>query len=807
MKIIYSHLQKLLPNLKVDPKQLSSDLALIGHLVASLEEIEDEYVFDLEIRQNRADCLGYYGLARDLAVYYHLPLQLPQVTPLAATEYQLPITITSADVKRIQALKISQLTISSSPEWLVKFLSLHNINSINNLVDITNYAMLIYGIPCHAFDTAKTSDHLIWENNTRYQDFTTLDGTQLVLKDNLIVSNPEHCLSLSFIGGQNSGIDNSTTEAILEMAIYSPVRIRSDSRSLKTITEASIRLDKFLDTETIPLAFNFLITQVLEICGGQVSSQLFEQYLQKPEVISIPFDPAKPALYAGIDIPTEFATDVLRRLGVVNGVPPSIRKDLTIEEDLIEEVIRFYGYDKIPTNQPISSDKLPDITPKILHLIEQKKDELVAQGYDEVRSWPLVKKPLSPKAISTQNSINSEYPVLRESMVQSLENQLDQYRRFKLPHPQFFEIGKIYSRENGQYVEKYALGTYDGQKFSETILEDLPLPPDYQPSDTNSHAIELTSQIITLDANIEIKDPLSYDLLIRQYSALIDSQILWSMEIIDVYNNRYTFRVSYYNCDDKTAKKIHLSTFGLTDKKYHYLDPKIETNLLYYSDMYQTNAKATIIDIKTQDNLTYIVLDQTIFFPEGGGQPSDIGTINTTNVIKLLYRDGQVLHGIKANSFSIGDSVSLLINWQHRYKYMRVHSAGHLLHEVLMELNPSLVPLKGYHQENAYLTYQGTIKERDISVITSRLHQLVDANLPVLCDYSDIETLKKDARSIPSNLPLHKKLRRLKIGNYPSMTDGGIQVKSTREIGHINITKIETLDNTSTIHYHLPDET
>lgn len=563
MKLIYSVLKnQFLPNLKVDPKQLSSDLAMIGHLVAGLEEVEGEQVFDLEIRQNRADCLGYYGLARDLSVFYDILLVLPQFPKLQFANHNLPITVSSTDVKRIQALKISNIKTSPSPDWLTKFLSLHDINPINNLVDLTNYAMLIYGIPCHAFDTAKTTDNLIWENNSKYKEFITLDGTILNLKDNLIVSNPQESLSLGFIGGQHSGINDSTTETILEMAIYNPSRIRSDSRSLKTITEASIRLDKFLDTETIPQAFNFLVSQVLKICGGQINSQLFDYYPQKPEVVNIPFDPTKPSLYAGIDIPP---TDILQRLGCVTNnnlvAPPSIRKDLHLEEDLIEEVIRFYGYNKIPTSKPISPEILPDITPKVLYLIEKLKDDLVAQGYDEVRSWPLVQKPLSSKAIYTQNSINSEYPVLRQSIIQSLEKQLDTYQRFKLPHPKFFEIGKIYYQENGKYIEKYALGTYDGQKFSETILDDLDKPETYTPKDIDSQAIELTSQIITLDANVTSADP--PEKLIEKYTKLIDPKILWSINIVDHYQDKYTFRVSYYNCDDKTAKKIHLSAFNL----------------------------------------------------------------------------------------------------------------------------------------------------------------------------------------------------------------------------------------------------
>jgi len=598
MKIIYSHLKKWLPDLTVDAKTLRDDLTLIGHFASGFEEIDGETILDLEIRQNRADCLGYYGLARDLSVFYQIDLKLPEINQIKYSDTPIPITINSSDVYRIQAASISSIKNTLSPKWLVKFLELHDINSINTLVDLTNYVMLEWGIPCHAFDQKK-APKLVWENNTdnKYPNFTTLDGTKLKLTNNcLLITDYQLPLSLSFIGGQNSGINLDTADSILEMAIYNHSRVRNDSRSLKTITEASIRLDKELDTETIPLAFNHLVSLLQKHCSATVNGELLDIYPHKPTPITIDFDPASPSRYAGINISPDFAIDTLKHLGCIVKknliIPPSIRQDLTLPEDLIEEVIRFYGYDKIPATNPIDSTQFPDITPPILYLCEKLKDDLVGLGYDEVRSWPLVSTPTDPTtAIKTQNSINSDYPYLRQSIIQSLKNQLDQYFRYKLPAPQFFEIGKIFSQQNGNYIEQYALGIYNfddkklksdlvsldrrskilaGERFrgidgnfAEIILDDLPKIKKYVPNDKHNQAIELTSQIITLDANVNLKSPQDPAKLIAKYSALIDPSILWSIEIIDIYQSRYTFRVSYYNCDDKTTKKIHLKTFNL----------------------------------------------------------------------------------------------------------------------------------------------------------------------------------------------------------------------------------------------------
>ena len=600
MKLIYSELKKFLPTLSVKPEQLRDDITMIGHFTNYFEEIDSEIVFDLDIKVNRGDCLGYYGLARDLSVFYNLPLVLPEELKISSNSFQLPIKVTTDKVKRIMALKISELKNSPSPDWLQKFVKLHSINSVNTLVDLTNYIMLLYGIPVHAFDTALSQDKLIWEINSKFTEFTSLDKTKLSLtKDILMVNSPDKALSLSFWGGEACAISPQTSNAIIEIAVYDRTTVRQNSRQLKSVTEAGTRLEKDLDPDLIPQALNHLTSLILKNCGGEINSSIFDYYPNKSDIPSIEFNPQNVSLLVGIDIPADFSIDILNRLGcsVVKKpesgfliTPPSLRPDITLEADLIEEVIRFWGYQKIPTTQVLKYKKLPDITPKIIYLIEELKDKLVALGYDEVLTWPLVNQALNPKTIiTTQNSINSECIYLRQSLVQSLKQQLDQYRRFKLPQAQFFEIGKIFSQQNGQYIEKNSLGIYNHDSsqltsdleklnlkadiiesnFTEIILDDLPKPELYIPVPLSSKAIELTSQIITLDANLTLEEKIESSKLIEKYSHLIDPKILWSIQITDIYHDtklnkyRYTFRVSYYNCNDKIAKKIHLTAFNL----------------------------------------------------------------------------------------------------------------------------------------------------------------------------------------------------------------------------------------------------
>ncbi|MBI2465354.1 hypothetical protein HYV64_04390 [Candidatus Shapirobacteria bacterium] len=580
MKLIYSHLKTFLPDLNVEPQKLRDDLTMIGHWTNYFEKIEGEIVFDLDIKTNRGDCLGYYGLARDLSVLYDLPLESLSNDGLPKSNYTLPIKVETDNVTRVMAVKIVHIQNQKSPDWLQKFVRIHGANSINTLVDLTNYAMYMYGIPNHAFDTSKSTDNLIWQMNPKYTEFRSLDGTHLPIdKSILMVNNRSTALSLSFWGGESCAIDNSTTNTIIEFAVYNPTTVHQNSHQLKVTTEAATRLEKFLDPDLIPSAINFLSKLIIENCGGSIGSNIYDYYPNPLETPSINFDHNSSSIISGINIPTDFSKKTLTNLGcvVVNNpdpakddgtvslvTPPSIRKDITISEDLAEEVIRFCGYNNIPKDQPLNSKKVKDITPAEIFLIEQIKDRLVSEGYDEVITWPLVSEAVDPKTvIKTENSINAEVIYLRQSLIPSLKQQLDQYKRYKLPNPKFFEIGKIYHQANGQYVEKYALGTYDGEKINETMLDDLEKPDSYIPSDQYNHAIELTSQIISLDANVNLDRPQDPISLIKIYSEQIDKDILWSMEIVDIYQTRYTFRVSYYNCDDKTAKKIHLKTFNL----------------------------------------------------------------------------------------------------------------------------------------------------------------------------------------------------------------------------------------------------
>ncbi len=636
MKIVYSKLKKLLPDLNQPVEKLAQDLTLIGHFVEEIENKDGEIVINLEIRQNRADCLGYWGIAKDLATLYDLTFKSPQKTlPAITTSKKLPLRVKAKNqVKRIMAIKMGSLENRPSPDWLKKFLKLHDISSINTLVDLTNYVMLLWGIPNHAFDAQKSTDNLIWElNQGNFAQFTSFDSSKITLKrDTLQISNQKEVLSLAgIVGGKNSGVGLDTKEAIVEMAIYNPTKVREDSKNLKVITEASLRLEKKLDLGLVPPAFSHLINLILANCQGQIISSVYSYYPKekKPQnKKQIKFHPQAPSLIAGVDIKSRFCLKIFQSLGcLVNHrqkevwlvTPPSYRTDLELEEDLAEEVIRFWGYQNIPTNQPISAKILPEITPPVLHLIEAAKNTLVNLGYDEVRSWPLIKKnqflkadflPKEAKAVYTENNINNRYPLLRASICSCLKVQSQQYQKLKVPQKRFFEIGKIFYQDGDKYRERWSLGVFDQDpkrlakrikifyhdlgllktkketflevengamveidlnKISKS-LEKIPKISLQKPPQLKDHsAKELTKQIIDLDANLFFKEKKDPKKLIKKYQNQFDPKFLWQLVVLDVYQDKekykYTLRAFYHNCSTKKAKKIHRKIFNLKSNR------------------------------------------------------------------------------------------------------------------------------------------------------------------------------------------------------------------------------------------------
>ena len=623
MKILYNQIKEYVPNLKASPKEVGEMLTMTGFMMESFEEIKREektdYLIGLEIRQNRADCLSVLGVAREVAAYYGLQVKMPDLDKPVFSGKKLSIDVNknATDfIKRIWAVELCGLENKKSPEWLIEYLSFYDINSINLLVDLSNYVMLVTGYPSHLIDKDKIIGSISWSINKNFNKTKTLDGTdvQLNQKNELIVEDKKDIIALAgIIGTKYSPVDVNSKSIILEMAVYDRTIIRQDSRALKIVTEASHRLEKDLDPNGVDYAAKMLTSLILKYCKGKITSEIFDYYPQKRVAKKIKFDCSMPSAYAGVEIKKDEVVKILKnlRFKVDSGgnemlITPSVdRMDISMEQDLVEEVVRMYGYDKIPSNEIPNLQVVEDITPKNIILCEEIRDALAALGYDEILSWLLVKSRgnklvnyLKWDVVSAQNSVNELYPDLRQSIATSLINQFREYEKKNIQFINIFEIGKIFGREKGKYIEYESLGVLSCSEdknlplFKEDIekllrvvgLRDIKYRvADIKPKIANPNScwdleisgenvgiiyklrpqqadknlyfaeinitkitallsrtrnnlvVELTQKLITLDYNVEIEKEKSIDDCLDKIKGKIKEDNIWSIIIADKY--------------------------------------------------------------------------------------------------------------------------------------------------------------------------------------------------------------------------------------------------------------------------------
>jgi len=226
----------------------------------------------------------------------------------------------------------------------------------------------------------------------------------------------------------------------------------------------------------------------------------------------------------------------------------------------------------------------------------------------------------------------------------------------------------------------------------------------------------------------------------------------------------------------------------------------MNTQPLYYQDPYKTELNCKVLSIEQSTNFLNVILDQTVFYPEGGGQPSDRGMLGDAKVEYVRLMNGEIIHQVKGN-IQKDQQIKGILDWNWRYKYMKIHSAGHLLHDVIMTLTKDLTPIRGSHGKKAFLEYKG---EMDLSLkdqIEQKVNQVSQEGLEIVTKESSYDELASSCKFLPPNLPKDKPLRMIKIGDFPPMPDGGVHVKNTKEIGKIWIANLTVQNGITNIRY------
>jgi phenylalanyl-tRNA synthetase beta chain len=371
MLISYNWLRELTET-ALTPLELRERLTMVGLAIDVVEEIEGDFVIDVEVPSNRPDCLSHIGIAREVAVIERSQVQSPKSKVFATAGRAADLTaveIRDEDLcPRYAARVVRGVKIAPSPPWLAKRLGEIGQRPINNVADITNYVLHEFGQPLHAFDLAKlTEQRIIVRLANAGEKLTTLDGVERKLDPQmLVIADAVQPVALAGImGGLDSEISLTTTDVLIESAYFNPDSVRRTARQLGMDTEASKRFERGADCENVLNAQARCVELICEIAGGVASEDAIDIYPHPLPARSIAFRPARVESLTSLRVEPGEMTRILTALGfreeddqpndVRTFIAPSWRIDVGLEEDLIEEVARHVGYDRIASELPPSN--------------------------------------------------------------------------------------------------------------------------------------------------------------------------------------------------------------------------------------------------------------------------------------------------------------------------------------------------------------------------------------------------------------------------------------------------------------------
>jgi phenylalanyl-tRNA synthetase beta chain len=422
-------------------EQVAEILSDVGFPCEGIEKLADDTVIDIEVTSNRGDCLGYIGVARELAAATGKELIMPKIEldelEKDVTEFA-EVQIDEPDLcGRYTARIIEGLKVGPSPDWLKKRLEAVGLRSVSNVVDATNYAMLETGQPPHAFDYDKIAQgKIIVRKAVAGERIVSIDGTQCELNtEMLVIADPNGPVGVAGVmGGLDSEVSEQTTKILLEDAYFDPVSIRTTSRRLGLPSEAAFRFERTVDIENVDWASKRTAQLMIQVGGGKVAKGVIDVYPKTPGQKKVTLRLSRLNKLLGIEVPADKAMKILSALSfepkvkddLVTCTVPSWRSDVYREVDLIEEVARVHGYDKVPTERKIKIEVVPaDPRNKF---VESIRTYLNACGYYETINVGFVNEFVAglfsdgdvQQHLSVRDEMRKSASLLRQTLIGSL---------------------------------------------------------------------------------------------------------------------------------------------------------------------------------------------------------------------------------------------------------------------------------------------------------------------------------------------------------------------------------------------------
>ena len=458
-----------------------------------VSEIFDNYsdsIFNIGLTPNRSDAMSHHGVARDLrAALMHKGQKTELLTPSVSNFHinsrtkKINIKILNQSLcQRFSGICIENIKVESSPKWLQNKLKSIGLSPVNNVVDITNYILHEVGQPLHAYDLEKIKSNTI-EVKTLKKDtvFTTLDGLERKLNEtDLMVCDKNKPMCIAGVyGGNYHGVSNETKSIFLESAYFNPVSIRKTAKAHSINSDASFRFERGVNIELVEYALKRAAILICEFCDGKICSDLIDEYPKKTESKSILLNFEKTNKLIGQEIPTEEIKSILTSLDFkINNITetgvgitvPFYRHDVTRECDVVEEILRIYGFNEINLSNKLSIS---------LNTIDQNKhfktesiisSYLNSLGFNEIMNNSLTNNELDVekrKSVQIINSISSDVSQLRTSLLESSLKTLKYNLNRKNSNTNFYEFGKIYENIKEKNKESRRLGIL----FSGNIIE------------------------------------------------------------------------------------------------------------------------------------------------------------------------------------------------------------------------------------------------------------------------------------------------------------------------------------------------
>ncbi len=475
MNISYNWLQDFvdLKELGLDPAMVAEALTSVGLAVEGIEAADNDFILNLDVTTNRPDCLNHLGVAREVAAHFCLKLRMPDCSELPehrpADAFPTSVLIQDPDLcPRYSARVMTGVVVEESPDWLKEKLLAVGQRPINNIVDITNYVLLLLGHPLHAFDYEKLDEHrIVVRRSQPGENLITLDGVERALQPEMLAicdaSNPVALAGI--MGGQDSEISLRTSTVLLESAYFDPRSIRATSKSLGLRTEASHRFERGADPDMPVKALNLACRLIHEIAGGQTVGPVIDVNpgvdVQARLVLDLRLKRIKQV--GGLDIDPGFVTEILERLQfeILNRANdtwsvrvPGFRVDVSQEDDLVEEVTRHYGYDRVESTYPApsSAGRFLPTRPHEQLLLQRLRGFGFYEAINYVFSTPAVEAPYfgdTARMVPIANPLTEEDTHLRTSLIPGLVASVRRNLNHGTREIRLFELGHVFSAEKG----------------------------------------------------------------------------------------------------------------------------------------------------------------------------------------------------------------------------------------------------------------------------------------------------------------------------------------------------------------------